>query len=116
MTVTKFVLTLSLALALASCASSPESSPPESSAPNAPTARDSAEVLVFTPPFNFTGEQNNPFTLSNWDMTDPQSPARMHYQRYPSFSRYYYYYALSSAIACLLTSLTFGVLMLMGYL
>ena len=101
------VLTLSLALALAACASSPASS-----TPHAATARD---VQPFTAPYDFTEAQSAPFTFSSWDTTDLLSLTRTRYYRYPDYYRYYQYYALSSAIACLLTSVTVGVLWLMGW-
>ena len=126
MTAIKFahiVLPLSLALALAACASSPSSSStasltPLSSAPKAETAQDSAAVQPPTQTLNFSGEQNNSFNFLNWDLTDTAKAAKMHYQRFPSFSRNYEYYALTTAIMSLLTSVTLAtisVIWLLGY-
>ena len=103
----RIVLPLALALALAACASSPS--------PNAPHAATARDVQPFNPSYNFTEAQSASFTLSNWDATDPPSLSRTHYYWYPYYSRYYQYYALSSAIACLLTGMTVGVLWLLGW-
>ena len=94
------VLPLSFTLALAACASSP------SSEPKAATAQDSATVQPFTRTYNFSGEQNNSFNFLNWDMTDTAKAARTHYQRYPFFSRDFQYYTLTSAIVCLISTVT----------
>jgi hypothetical protein len=103
----RIVLPLCLALALASCASSP--------APGAPHAATARDVQPFNPSYNFTEAQSAPFTLSPWDAPAPPSPTPTRYYRYPDYYRYYQYYALSSAIACLLTGMTVGVLWLLGW-
>jgi hypothetical protein len=105
-------LALLAALALAACASSP------SLTPKAATAQDSAALQPFTRTFNFSWEQNNSFNFLDWDMTDTATPARTHYQRYPFFSRNYEYYALTSAIMSLITSVTFAtvsIIWILGY-
>jgi len=112
------VLPLSLALALAACASSPSLSSTALSTPKAATAQDIAAVQPFTPTLNFSGEQNNSFNFLNWDTTDPPAPARAHHHWYPSFSRDYQYYALTTAIMSLITSVTFAtvsIIWILGY-
>jgi tetratricopeptide (TPR) repeat protein len=69
---------------------------------------DRAVVQLFTQTLNFSGEQNTSFNFLNWDMNDTAKAARTHHQWYPSFSRNYQYYALTTAIMSLITSVTFA--------
>ena len=112
------VLPLSLALALASCASSPPSSPTASSAPLRSAPHAAAALQPFTRTFDFSEAQNNPSYVLTWDTADTAKAARTHYHRPPSFSRYYESYALTSAIMSLITSVTFAtvsIIWLLGY-